>query len=340
MRPVSGAAIYRPDIGVQVLEFAEGPAVAFIGLQVMPIYPVDEQAASYLVIPKEALLKIPKTKRGSRAKYNRNDWNYENGIYSTSEQGTEEPVDDGERSKLDRRAPGLADRVATRRAWNIIMRGQEQRIASMVFSAVNFSAHAVTHEWDDSTNAVPINDVDTGKNSIRLACGMVPDTLIISYSTFLNLRNCEQIVGRLKYTFPGMEIGQMGSRELAQIFDLAKVLVGGAVYDSAGAGLDASIADLWSNEYAMLTITAPTMASDELASLDILTPCIGRTFLWTEDSPQNPIVEVYREEAIRSDVYRVRHHVSESLIQSKDTSGTVVSDISAACSYLFSNITT
>jgi hypothetical protein len=51
-------------------------------------------------------------------------------------------------------------------------------------------------------------------------------------------------------------------------------------------------------------------------------------------------VEEYREEDKRSDVYRVRHHVSESLIQSKNSSGTVVSNIATACAYLLGNVTT
>jgi hypothetical protein len=52
------------------------------------------------------------------------------------------------------------------------------------------------------------------------------------------------------------------------------------------------------------------------------------------------VVETYREEQIRSDIYRVRHNVGEELIQSKNSSGAVVSNIAAACIYLMSNITT
>jgi hypothetical protein len=71
---------------------------------------------------------------------------------------------------------------------------------------------------------------------------------------------------------------------------------------------------------------------------DIMQPCVGRTFLWTADSPSNAVVEEYREEQTRSDVYRVRHNVSEALLKSYDSSGTVVSNIASACGYLMSNI--
>ena len=95
-------------------------------------------------------------------------------------------------------------------------------------------------------------------------------------------------------------------------------------------GPDATITNIWDYEYAALIKTA--------SGQDITEPCVGRTFLWTEDSPTNPIVEEYREENRRSDIFRVRHNVGEQLIQSKNTSGTVVSNISAACMYLMDNI--
>lgn len=340
MRPTSSAAVYRPDLGMVVMEFVEGQSMGFIGLQVMPLFPVSKQAASYPVIPKEAMLKLAETRRASRAAYNRDDWEYERGIYATDEHGFEEPVDDVERSLFDQEDPGISDQIAVARAWIKIMRNQEKRVADMVFNATNFSAHAITHEWDDATNAVPITDINTAKLAVRAACGMLPNTLIVSYSTFENLRNCAQVVDRIKYTYPGIDIANMSTQELARCIGVQNILVGGGVYDSAGKGIDASISDVWYNEYAMLTVVAPTVAQQPMISRDITAPCIGRTFLWTEDSPLNPIVEVYREDRIRSDVYRVRHHVSESLIASKDTSGTVVSNISAACSYLFSNVTT
>lgn len=332
MRPASGSAIIRPDLGKVMMEFVEGPTMGYVGLEVMPIYPVAEQSAGFPVIPKEALLKIGDTKRAPRGAYNRADYEYEVGKYSTSEHGREEPVDDSERKMLDRRAPGLADRVAVKRAWGHIMRSAEYRIASKIFNASNFTANAVSNEWDDATNATPIDDVEAGKLSFRSACGMLPDALIIAFSTFSDLKQCDQVVNRLKYTFPGIDINRMNSAQLAAVFDVPRVLVAGSVYDSAKKGQTASIADIWSNEYAALV----KIGSGD----DIAEPCIGRTFLWTEDSPQNPIVEQYREEQIRSDVYRVRHHVDECLIKSYDDTGTAVSNISAACCFLFSNITT
>jgi len=331
-RQTQDSAIYRPDLGVAVMEYIEGKTMGFVGLDIMPLYPVIDQSATYPVIPAEVMLKIPDVSRSARGAYNRGDWEYENGLYSTKEKGWEEPIDDGERKLLDRRQPGLADLIATQRAMKIITRNQEKRIADTIFNSSNFTANAITNEWDDADNAVPIDDINTGISSFRSACGMLPDALVITWSTFQDLKNCDQIVDRLKYTFAGIDINTMNSSQLAQIFGVPQVIVAGAVYDSAAKGVVKSVTDIWSNEYAALV----KISRGE----DLTEPGVGRTFLWTEDSPQNPVVEEYREEKIRSDVYRVRHHVDEALMQSKDDDGTVVSNIAAACVYLFSNVTT
>lgn len=327
-----GSAIYRPDLGSAVMEYIETAQMGYIGLKVMPIMRSRVQSGSYPVVPKEALLKLEKTDRRPRGGYNRGSWEWERGIYATGEQGWEEPVDDSERELLDQEAEGMADIVATERAMNYIMRGQESRISGMIFNASNFTANAVTTEWDTAGSCTPIDDIQTGISAFRKQCGMFPTALILPWDNYISAKNSDQVVDRIKYTFPGIDIANLGPRLLAQALGVPDVWVAGAVYDSAGEGIDANIADIWSNEYGALVRTNATM--------DIKAPCVGRTFLWTEDSPEEAITEEYREEKIRSDIYRVRHNVGEILCQSKNTSGTVVSNIAAACVYLFSNLHT
>lgn len=333
MRASNTPTIYRPDLGVVAMEYLDGEATSNIGLQIMPPFPVDEQSSTFPVIPAKALLSIEDTARAPRGKYNRGDWTYEEGKYATRENGWEEPIDDGERKLFERRVPGQGDFIATRRAMGIIVRNQERRIANKIFNAVNFTAHAVTNEWDDSANATPIDDVTTGKLAFREQCGMLPNALVIAYTTMEKLRRDAQIVDLIKYTFPGLDINSVGASELARIFNVPRVLVGGAVYDSKGKGLSVDITDIWNDEYAALL----RIATDRL---DIIEPCVGRTFVWAQDSAAEPIVEQYRDETSRSDIFRVRHDSDESLLRSYDQDGNVVSDIAAKCVYLFSNITT
>lgn len=316
--PRPSTAAQRPDLAVTVMEAVDGPPAGMIGLQVLPIFRVPEATGQYPLIPAEVMFSLPETRRAARGNYNRSDWEWEWDTYTCVENGWEEKIDDREVRLYSRYFD--AEKMAARRALKIILRKQEYRIASAVFNASNFTAHNVTNEWDDSGNATPIADVKTGRKAVHDAIGIEPNTLIIAYSTFLDLGVCDEIVDRIKYTDPTVKRGDIAAPLLAQAFGVDRVLVGGALYNSAKKGQDASLANLWSNEYAMLCVTD---AAPQLGE----TPCLGRTFLWTEDSPVNPVVESYRDDTVRSDVIRVRHDTDEEFI-------------STDCAYLLGNITT
>ena len=66
-------AKYRPDLGQAVMEYVESAALAYIGLQIVPIFRTAVQASSYPVIPMEALLKLHTTDRAPRGGYQRGD---------------------------------------------------------------------------------------------------------------------------------------------------------------------------------------------------------------------------------------------------------------------------
>jgi hypothetical protein len=333
-QPKDGTAVARGDLGAAVEEYFEkGPEMGFIGPQILPLFPVKKQAAEYPVIPKEVMLEMPDTKRAMRGYYNRSDWDFEMGFYATKENGWEEALDDRERALYAELFD--AELICTNRASKIVLRAQEKRIADMVFNATNFTPNALTNEWDDAANATPIDDIKTGKAAVRAICGMVPTDLIVSWSSFQDLKRVKQVVDLLKYTFPGADINSMTTAQLAHVLDVERVLVGGAVGNTAKKGQDASLVDLWDNEYAMLTITAK--------SQDFTEPCLGRTFQWNEGGGgdgDGTIVEQYRTEGNRSDIYRVRHDTDERFIKSYNAAGNVQSDIAAAVSYLFSNVTT
>lgn len=314
--PRPSSAAQRPDLDAVVLAAADQPA-GFIGLQIMPIFKVPLDNGQYPVIPAGVMFSVPNTRRSERGAYQRSDWSWDWDTYACLENGWEEPVDDREVKLFSRYFD--AEKMSARRALNIVLRNQEKRIADAVFNASNFTVHNVTHEWDDGTNAVPISDVKTGRKAIHDAIGMEPNTLVISYSTYLDLGICDSIVDRIKYTNPNVQRGDIGPALLAQAFGVDKVLVGGSLYNSAKKGQTASLSALWSNEYAMLCVTDDSPMMGEI-------PCIGRTFLWIGDSPSNAVIESYRDETIRGDVIRVRHDTDEEFV-------------STDCAYLLGNIT-
>ena len=89
------------------------------------------------------------------------------------------------------------------------MRSQEKRIADAVFNTTNFSANSVSSEWNTYSTCDPVGDVKDGIVAFKNQCGMLPDVLIIAFSTFHDLPRCTAIQNLLKYTYPGIDLANM-----------------------------------------------------------------------------------------------------------------------------------
>lgn len=325
MRPTQDTALSRPDLGQVVYEvMQESITMGFIGLQVMPLFPVAEWSAAYPVIPKEALFNVHDVKRGATGGYNRVEEEFEEGFYKTADNGLEYPIDDRLSAVYKTRFD--YERIIAEMLMTKILRAHEKRVADKIFSATNFTAHNAGTAWTTTASADPVYDIEEGKDSLR-SNGIEPDTLIIPYDGIKNLRQNDGIKDMVYKVFPdAAKTGRVTVDHLKTVFDVEKVLIAGGLYNSAKKGQSASLADIWGARYAMLCRTAAG---------DITEPCVGRTFLWNEGQNGSlPIVEQYREERTRGDVLRVRHDSSESFIASYDEDGSAKSEISKACGYL------
>ena len=315
--PTDATDLQRPDLGTLAWEYMMEPK-GFIGLDLFPIFPVANKSADYPVIPIEAFLKVPDTKRTPGGHYNRGDYKFESDTYKCSENGWETPVKD-DVAELYRRYFD-AEVVAVNRNVNVILRSQEIRIQAIAQNTSNFSNSAVTTEWDTAATCTPRSDVLGAKEAMRQAAGVVPNVGACSKTVFNSLMLSAEILDAFKYTNP-IELGgeEVQRRLLAQYLGLDRVLVAGGQYDSAKQGQSFSLSDIWDDEYFGLYNVD--------SGMDLETPSLGRTFLWEADSPDNVVVEQYRENQTRSEIFRVRHNTDEEIIF-------------AGAGYLLTNITT
>ena len=114
-----------------------------------------------------------------------------------------------------------------------------------------------------------------------------------------NLLKNDDIIAR----FPGASLitEAMIRANLAAIFGLQQLLVGSASYNSADEGQDASMADLWADDYAMV-------AALGREGMPMTEPQLGRTIVWENYIPDVDYVEQYREEQTKSDIFRVEEY--------------------------------
>ena len=313
-QPSSALSTLRPDLAGALEEFdLVADRAGFIGYQVLPVMDVGHQAGVFGKIPIEQLLKDRSAtiKRAPGSGYSRDTFKFESDSYATEEYGHEEVVDDKE-SRLYAEYID-AEIVATTRAFDAVLREAEKRVAALLYNATTWSGEALTtalsNEWDDFTNATPIDDVAAACQKVWDTTGVWPNALIINNKQFKKLRRCDQITEAVASTGAGESFLQrkITTAQLCQALDIDRILVAGGAKNTANEAATLAIASVWSDEYAMVAKIA--------TSNDIKEPCLGRVFHWGVDgSTIGGTVENYREDRVRGGIVRVRHEVDEKVL--------------------------
>jgi len=307
MPRLKSANTLRPDLGAVAIEYAlEASQRGFIGVEVMPVFETPEQSGEYPVIPVESLLKLQDTKRAARSAYGRSDYEFESADFACKEDGWEEPVDDGEAKMYATYFD--AEELAVQRALDVVLRAQEKRIATAVMNTTNFSVNNVSVKWTAPATAVPRANIKAARTALRNATGLEGNAVILSLDTFENAMLCAEFLDHVKYTNPVLlENFETQKKLMALYLGIDRVLVGNASYDAGKKGQALSATAIWPTAYGMV-------AQIGTNAQDLREPCLGRSFLWTADTPDNVVVEQYREDQTRSDIYRVRQYMDEKFV--------------------------
>lgn len=322
--PTTALTTLRPDLASFLEYDLESDRLGYVASRVFPVIDVASQAGVFGIIPVEQLLQQRTTGRAPGSGYSRGNFTFTTSTFACEEHGAEEPVDDRQ-AKMYREYFD-AEQVSTMRAFSAVLRNAEQRVADAVFNTTTWTGSslttAITDEWDDIVNAVPITNVDAAVKKIYDNSGLWANALIVNQKVFRNLRRCAQIIDAIESNGAGDPSKQsdITADMLARVFDLDYVIVAGASKNGAKEGQTATPSQIWSDEYAMVCRVA--------TSADMAEPCIGRMFHWSEDgSSVGGTVESYRDEIVRANIIRVRHDVDEVVLY-------------AQAGHLLSNITT
>jgi len=124
--------------------------------------------------------------------------------------------------------------------------------------------------WDDDAASDPFTDIATQQTYILQNTGFMPNRLVLSWSVYQALRKHPLIIDRIKYTSATFA-GTITPQLLAEAFDIERVVVSKAVYNSAQENLTASMGFINSkNALLLYTANAP----------GLMVPSAGYTFGW------------------------------------------------------------
>lgn len=291
---------FRPEMGVLAYEFSlDASRQGFIGRQVLPVFETDRQSAQYPVIPARAMLEMQDTARAPRSAYARGDYDFESAEYFCREHGWEEPLDDTEAQLYKHYFD--AETVAVQRATLMVLRSQEKRVVDATIGNDALPRGAVAHAWSGYADADPLADVNKAKEHFRFSVGLQANALILDADILRHVSMCEAVMERVKYTSPTALRGELTIEQLKAYFGVPTILVANALYNAGSGKL--KVDTLWPRDRVLLACLSS-------GGGDLREPCLGRTFVWSEDSGQLT-TESYREEQTRSTIYRVRQNTDE-----------------------------
>lgn len=132
---------------------------------------------------------------------------------------------------------------------------KELDLAAYMQSTTNMSRNtslSTTDQWSDYANSDPIGDIETAIESVRGYIFKPANTLVLGQQVYNKLKHHPDIVDRLKYS----GFGKVTADILATLFDVKRVIVGAAGYETATEGATSSLGYIWGKN-AWLLYVAP-----------------------------------------------------------------------------------
>ena len=297
----------------------------FVGLRLLPAYSVKTISAAYRYHTAKTWMRKPPAITGrsnGRGAVERTSIELASGMYACELRARE-----FDWSQFD--AALYEDEVdfetaSTQMKTLEIQREHEANVIGKVTASGTWTGAtntlAVTNEWDDTANATPIDDLIVGATAIKKKSGQTPNLLTIGEYTARKLSINNQIRGALGISNNDRlnDRGMLEPSELAKALNIAEVVIGSAIYDSAADGLAYSGASMWDDEYAFLSVSR----GGSLAG----PPSLGRTFAW-EKYAGLLSVEMWEEKGGKLKVCSAEQCTDEKILNT-------------SCGFLYSNIKT
>ncbi len=298
-----------PDIStVHLDQFLTNISIAyqnatFYGRQLFSIVPVSRQTNKYPIFGKERFKLYDDSRRPGDEALERPAWRLSNDLYFCDGHAQKEAIPDELKANSD--VPDIEIQT-TEDLTDAIWLRHEKAVFDATFGAgtsVPNTTLSGTSQWSDFTNSDPISAVETQKATIFKNIARVPNTLLVSYPVYLQVRQHPRILDRFKYT----QTAVLMPDHLRTAFDVQNFWVAGALKDTANQGQAAVLDFIWGKN--ALLAYVPDQPGRRVVAL-------GYTFAWLYDGGVNQgfLVKRYREEKRTADFIEVQVYYDPKVV--------------------------
>ena len=308
MAYTNSQATPRSDIYALVMQANADFNKMFIGDQVLPVKGEDVRRGIYMKakLANAELMNGDAKPRANGDTYQRVNRKYDTDTFDCQEYGLESVIDDAYESEVERFMNlEMTEAMLLERSLRI---SYERRVAAAVMNASTFTATSAAVNYTEA-NLATINlpaDVAGAKARLLLK-GIVPNAIIMSNDVFLRIQRSTLMQNQVFGVVP-KSAGQFllpGEDDIARALGVEKLYVAKAAYNQNSKGQTHSGASIWGNTY---------IAVAQIAGGEYQAGGIGRTIQWTKDTTGLFTPETYRSDERRSNILRVRQHVTEKII--------------------------
>ena len=269
---------------------------SLIGEIVAPVQMVSNISDSYVIFGEEDL-RLERSYYSDLAQIARVKWTESASDFTCKEHALESDISwarmknaDGALRLERRHTIGLARKLKLER---------EKAVADKLFNVTTFTgktaALAAADRWNVDTSS-PVSKISDKKETIRIASGIEPNTLVIGGAVWAGLRNHPDITSRVAGLVAGTPATEA---QAAAALGLDRIVVGRAIYNSATESNTASHAAVW-GKYALLCYVDPISGGDVEGLITPATTFVCdvagapfSTFTYEEERSRAHIIQCY-----------------------------------------------
>jgi len=260
----------------------------FIADDVAPMMKVAKQTGKYYIYDKSNL-RVDKSARAPGAPAAEVDAGFDpRGVFSADDHAFKIFIDDRVAEQADAALNPLVDE--TENLTEKLLLDREIDLATMLTDTAQVTQNvtlATTSQWSDYLNSDPIGDIRTGRTTVHQNSFKKVNTLVLGKPAFDILCDHPQIIERVKYS----QLGVVTEELLARLFNVDKVLVGEAGYNSAKEGQTAVLGYVWGKN-AILAYVSPQVRLKMLTFAATITYQQRIVKRWREEDREGTYIRV------------------------------------------------
>ena len=220
----------------------------------MPVVKMSKRSDIYYVYTKADSFRLIDDSLGPTGMSNESTWSVSTDNYSVVDHGQADWL---AQETIDNADNPLKPKIDTNEFLNLLLDiAQEKRVADIVFAAGSYpSGNKVTlsgnDQWGGSTDS-PVDNVLTAVET----CFMRANTLAFGQDAWKKYRALPEVLDAVKGAtrYQGSPGGLASPQEVISLFEVDRLFVGRAKYNSAQQGQTATYTNLWGKHMAALHI--------------------------------------------------------------------------------------